>query len=122
MEAGSKPGFSTWALALVVPVVAAVVAVVTLSVTSDTSSSTTANEVTIKDFTFAPSPLRVKAGTTVTVANDDGTAHTFTADDGAFDTGRIDGGAHTTITIGTAGTYAYHCKIHSSMTGVIDAT
>lgn len=127
MQATARPQLPTWALALVVPVVAALVAVVTLNVTSDGSGSTGAaarngTEVIIKNFAFAPTPLRVKAGTTVTVANNDGTPHTLTADDGAFDTGRLDGDAQRRITIDTPGTYAYHCQIHTSMTGVIEAT
>src|SRR5436190_21145323 len=127
MEATSRTMPPTWALALVVPVVAAVVAVVTLTVTSDDSASNGAaarngTEVTIQNFAFSPTPLRVKAGSTVTVANQDHTAHTFTADDGAFDTGPIRSGTHTTITVGQPGRYAYHCEIHPFMTGRIEAT
>ena len=57
----------------------------------------------IKDFAFSPTPLQVKAGAALTVANDDGTAHTLTANDGAFDTGDLDGGAQPKITIGQPG-------------------
>lgn len=112
-----------------VPVVAVAVAVVTLNVTSDDSGNAgtgaaakNGTEVTIKNFAFSPTPLRVKAGATVTVANHDSTAHTLTADDGAFDTGWLDGGTQTKIAIDTPGKYAYHCDIHNSMTGVIEAT
>jgi plastocyanin len=126
MEANSRTTLPTWALALVVPVVAAVVAVVTLTVTSDDSGTSGAAKngtaVTIQNFAFSPTPLRVKAGTTVTVANQDHTAHTLTANDGAFDTGTIREGTHTTIAVGQPGTYAYHCEIHPFMTGRIEAT
>ena len=123
MEPTAPPALPTWALALVVPVVALVVAVVTLNVTSDSSGAgKNGTEVIIKNFAFSPTPLHVKAGATVTVANHDGTTHTFTADDGAFDTGRLDGGAQRTITIDSPGRYAYHCNIHNFMTGVIEAT
>jgi plastocyanin len=127
MEATARTRPPTWALALVVPVVAVVAAVVTLAVTSDDSgntgeAATQGTAVTIENFAFSPTPLRVKAGTTVTVANQDQTAHTLTADDGAFDTGTIDGGAHQTIVIGQPGRYAYHCEIHPFMTGRIEAT
>jgi plastocyanin len=70
---------------------------------------------------FSPSPLVVKAGAAVTVTNDDGTVHTLTADDGTFDTGNLDGGAKKTVTIDAPGTYAYHCNIHTYMTGTIEA-
>ena len=63
----------------------------------------------------------MKAGDTITVTNDDGTAHTLTADDGRFDTGNLAGGAAKTITVAAPGTYAYHCDIHNYMTGKIEA-
>ncbi len=76
----------------------------------------------IKNFAFSPTPLHVKAGTALIVANDDGTAHTLTADDGRFDTGDLDGGKQTKITIDKPGKYSYHCDIHNYMTGVIEAS
>src|SRR4051812_8488202 len=131
MERTSRAGLPTWALALIVPVLAVIVAIVTLNVTSDgsggssggsTGSAGTATAVVIKDFAFSPATLRVSAGATVAVTNDDGAAHTLTADDGTFDSGRLDGGQRATITIDEPGTYAYHCDIHNYMTGVIDAS
>ncbi len=127
MEGTSPPKVPTWALALIVPVLAAIVAIVTLNVTSDdtgspTISARTADAVVIKDFAFLPTPLRVTAGASVTVTNDDGAPHTLTADDGKFDTGNLEGGKQATITIDEPGTYAYHCDIHNYMTGVIEAS
>jgi plastocyanin len=129
MEATSRPKLPTWALALIVPLLAVVVAIVTLNVTSDNagsaatgSSAKDGTEVVIKNFAFSPTPLRVRAGATVTVINDDTTAHTLTADHGSFDTGRLDGGAQMKISIDKPGTYAYHCDIHNYMTGVIVAS
>jgi plastocyanin len=112
-------------LALVVPVVAVVAVVVTLNVTSEAqtaSSGPPGRTITIKDFAYAPTPLTVHAGATITVDNADRTAHTLTADDGRFDTRGLDAGAHATITIAAPGRYTYHCDIHPSMTGVVDAT
>lgn len=63
----------------------------------------------------------VKAGSTLTVTNDDETVHTLTADDKSFDTGDLDGGAKATVKIGAPGKYAYHCDIHNYMTGTIEA-
>ena len=51
----------------------------------------------------------------ITVRNDDTAAHTATADDGAFDV-KVDSGATATIEVDAAGTYAFHCTIHPSMT------
>jgi len=112
-----------------VPVVALVTVVVTLSATSDdtgaaatgTSAGAQGAAIAIKNFQFSPDPIVVKAGGSITVTNDDGTAHTLTADDGAFDTGNLDGSATTTITVASPGTYTYHCKIHTYMTGKIEA-
>jgi plastocyanin len=81
-----------------------------------------AGTVTIKNFKFSPSPLKVKAGPKVTVKNADSTTHTFTANKGAFDTGDIDSGSSATVTIKKPGTYAYHCEIHNFMKGTIKAS
>ena len=118
----------TLALALAVPLLALVTVLITLGATSDDSgSAVTAGgapkvaTIRIKNFQFSPDPLVVSAGTPVTVANADGTAHTVTAKDGAFDTGDLDGGATKTITIDAPGTYRYVCAIHNYMTGIIEA-
>ncbi|WP_127127841.1 cupredoxin family copper-binding protein [Georgenia sp. SYP-B2076] len=75
--------------------------------------------VQIKDFAFAPSPLTVAAGTTVTWTNQDRTAHTVTADDGSFDSGRIAPGATFQHTFAASGTVAYHCTIHPGMRATV---
>jgi plastocyanin len=71
------------------------------------------------NFSFQPPSLSVPVGTGVTFRNDDGEAHTFTADSGAFDSGVLSGGQSFNFTFGTAGTFTYHCNIHSSMRGTI---
>jgi plastocyanin len=76
----------------------------------------------IKNFSFSPTPLRAKAGATITVTNDDATDHTFTDGGGAFDTGHIAPGKSKTVTLTKAGAYHYHCNIHTFMTGEIDVT
>ena len=121
--------FPTWAIALVVPVIAAVAVVVTLTVTDGGDGGAVAagapatggDAVTIQNFEYSPDPLQVAVGTEVTVTNADGAAHTLTADDGSFDTGNLDGGATGTITITTPGRSTYFCDIHNYMTGVIEA-
>jgi len=81
-----------------------------------------ANTVTIKNFKFSPSPLKVKSGAKVTVKNADSATHTFTADKGAFNTGDIEAGSSATVSIKKPGTYAYHCSIHDFMKGTIKAS
>jgi plastocyanin len=75
--------------------------------------------VVIENFSFSPKRVSVGAGSTITVENEDQTAHTFTADDQAFDTGTLGGGRTSELTVERAGTYAYHCEIHPFMTGTL---
>ena len=78
-----------------------------------------AAQITIKgsSFTVAGS---VAAGSTVTVKNEDGFAHTVTADNGEFNTNNIDGGKTVTFTAPSkAGSYKFHCNIHSFMHGTL---
>jgi len=98
------------------------------SVASSTGASTTGATtptggptVSIKNFSFSPVPLKVGAAETITISNNDSTDHTFTDDGGAFDTGHIAPGTSKTVTITKVGTYNYHCNIHPSMKGVIQA-
>jgi plastocyanin len=93
---------------------------------SSASSQTTAGAsksagvvVTIQNFAFKSNP--VQAGQSFQVENKDSTEHTFTADDGAFD---VDVPAGKTVTVDgqTAGTYKYHCKIHSFMHGTLEVS
>jgi len=75
----------------------------------------------IEDFAFSPTLATVERGATVTVTNADGVTHTLTADDGSFDTGDLAAGSKT-ITLDEAGTFAYHCAIHTYMKGMIEVT
>jgi len=77
------------------------------------------NAVTIQNFSFGPATLEVPVGTTVTWTNKDSTNHTATADDGSFDSKAISTGQTFTQTFTTAGTFTYHCSIHTTMTGTI---
>jgi plastocyanin len=71
--------------------------------------------IVIQDFSFDV-PDEVPAGTTITVRNEDSTTHTVTADDGSFDV-EVEGGTTATFTSPSAGSYPFHCEIHSSMKG-----
>jgi len=78
-----------------------------------------ATAVDIKNFAFAPASASVAAGGKVTWTNSDTTAHTVTFDDGSADSGNLAAGATFDHTFATAGTFAYHCTIHSSMKGSV---
>jgi plastocyanin len=86
------------------------------SASSDAGS--TESTITIKDFAFT-TPDSVSPGATITVDNEDGTAHTVTSNDGdAFDDAASEG--TTTFTAPTKpGSYPFHCSIHPSMHGTL---
>jgi plastocyanin len=52
------------------------------------------------------------------VTNSDSTNHSMTANDGSFDTGVFSSGSKT-IQLPKAGTFMFHCRIHSFMTGTV---
>ena len=78
-----------------------------------------ANQITIKNFDFAPMTLTVKAGTTVTWKNLDGEPHTVTSDTGLFRSGGLDENDAFSFKFDKPGTYKYVCSIHPKMVGTI---
>ena len=79
------------------------------------------HELTIKGMAFSPKVLAVAVGDTVMVTNLDSAPHTATADGGAFDTPKLKKGESAEITITAAGSFPYHCAVHSGMKGEITA-
>jgi plastocyanin len=63
-----------------------------------------------------------KAGDTITVTNNDSVTHTVTSDDGSSFSVSINGGKTATFTAPAAGSYKFHCKIHSNMHGTLTVT
>lgn len=100
-----------------------------LACSSSTSSGTCSSQcVTIQDFSFSPSSMTIKVGSTVTWSNNGPSSHTTTSDNGTWDSGTLSppsggggygggsAGAIYQFTFHTAGTYTYHCKIHPPST------
>jgi plastocyanin len=84
----------------------------------DTGGGTVA--VTIEGFEFDAQP--VSAGSSFEVENRDSAEHTFTADDGDFDVD-VGGGESASVDApAEPGTYAFHCEIHTNMTGELEVT
>ncbi len=79
----------------------------------------THESVSIAGFAFSPATLTVPAGTTVTWTNNDATTHTVTSDTGAFNSSFLSPGATFSFTFTQAGTYKYHCSIHTYMTAEV---
>ncbi len=85
----------------------------------DTTPADSSAGMTISGSAFS-SPT-VTAGTEFTITNEDGVGHTVTDDGGSFSVD-VPANGTATLTIPTAGTYAIHCNIHSSMHGTINVT
>lgn len=90
--------------------------------TAPAPSASGAASATIADFSFAPATVTVSAGTTITWTNSGNAPHTVTADDGAFDSGSLASGGTFSQAFAAAGTFAYHCAIHSQMVGSVVVT
>jgi plastocyanin len=74
--------------------------------------------VAIAGSAYNPASVTVAKGGTVTWTNTDGTTHTVTFDAGP-DCGRMSQGATVSRTFADAGTFTYHCTIHSFMKGTV---
>jgi plastocyanin len=74
------------------------------------------------DFGFSPTALTVRVGTRVTFTNHGAATHTFTANGGLFNSGDVASGQSYAFTFMGAGTFAYHCQIHPSMTATLTVT
>jgi manganese oxidase len=75
--------------------------------------------VTMKDFAFSPSTIKVPVGATVKWKNDDSAAHTVTSTSKGFDSGNLDSGRSFTFTFTKSGSYGYVCTYHPNMTGMV---
>lgn len=75
---------------------------------------------TLTTTAYAPNPISVAVGGTVTWTNNDTTAHTSTSNNGAWSSGTIAPGGKFSTTFSTAGTFQYHCTIHPNMVGTVN--
>lgn len=122
---GSTPSTASTSTPTVAPTATATptVAPTATPTPTSTTAATTApgnggSSVSIANFAFSPQSLTVKVGTKVTWTNKDSLTHTVTADGGAFSQ-TVPPGSTFSFTFTKAGTYSYHCAIHTSMTATI---
>ena len=73
----------------------------------------------IQQYSFLPTELTVRPGTTVTWSNEDEAVHTVTAADKSWDSGRIPIGGTFSQTFSVPGNYEFVCSIHAAMKGTI---
>jgi plastocyanin len=70
---------------------------------------------------FAPVHVDVLAGDEVMWTNTSARVHTVNADDGSFDSDRVAIGGTYARSFDSPGKYAYHCTLHPTMRGEVDA-
>jgi plastocyanin len=77
--------------------------------------------VKIENFAFLPKELDVAVGATVTWQNADDVPHTATSKDDpqVFDSGPLDTDDKFSFTFSKPGKFAYYCKVHPHMQGVV---
>ena len=76
--------------------------------------------VSISNFAFSPSSIQVSVGDTVTWTNNQNVNHTVTSDQGSeLNSPSFGQGQTYKHVFMTAGTYPYHCSLHTSMKGSV---
>jgi len=75
--------------------------------------------VTIKNFTFSPATVTIKAGSSVTWTNRDNEPHTIVGDIARFRSGAVDTDESYSFKFDQPGTYHFACSLHPMMTGVV---
>lgn len=75
-------------------------------------------DVVVENYSFPP--ITVPPGASIRFIDRDAEPHTVTADDATFEIGPFDATTPGTLTVPTVpGKYAFHCKIHPTMHGVL---
>ena len=77
--------------------------------------TTPAANVSIQNFAFSPASVSIKVGQSVMWTNKDTAPHTATELSSVFDSGTLATNKSFSFTFHTAGTYTYHCLVHSMM-------
>lgn len=83
---------------------------VTVNIVGDTGSTA-----------YQPNPVQASAGDTIAFRNNGGTQHHIVFDDGSVDFGALNPGQTSQTVTLKAGSAKFHCTIHSSMVGAVNA-
>ena len=89
-----------------------------------TSASAATKSISMKNIAYNPETVTIHVGDKVTWTNNEtglyAPQHTATSDDGhTFDSGYLNPGQSYSVTFIKAGTFAFHCNVHSNMHGTI---
>jgi len=81
-------------------------------------------QINIQSFAFQPSTVSISLGDSVRWTNLDAVSHSATSDSGpgTFNSGLLSQNQSYTFQFTVAGTYRYHCMVHTSMIGRIMVT
>ena len=83
------------------------------------TEASSAQQISIENFTFSPQMLNVPVGATVTWINRDDVPHTIVGAGKRFKSAALDTDDKFSFTFTTAGEYPYFCGIHTHMIGKI---
>jgi len=83
------------------------------------ATGTGAVAVSIKDFEFAPAAITAKVGDLVLFTNAGAVPHNATLDAGGCATPNVQPGSSDGLRFTVAGSYPFHCSIHTQMKGTI---
>jgi plastocyanin len=73
----------------------------------------------MQNYSFVPKTIHVKAGSTLTIYNDDQLVHTVIADDGSFGSDYMGTGGSYSVKFDKPGTVPIHCSLHARMKATI---
>jgi plastocyanin len=73
----------------------------------------------LQNYLFVPNTIHVKAGSTLTIYNDDDIVHTIAADDGSFKSDFLGTGGSYTMKFDQPGQVPIHCTLHGRMRGMV---
>jgi plastocyanin len=76
-------------------------------------------KITIMDGSFSPTPVTVLQGTTVQWSNLGSHDHTSTSNEGFWSSPHITPGTSFSRALRDAGSFGYHCTIHTGMKGIV---
>ena len=91
----------------------------TPSPSGGTPVSIVAGATTMATSAYAPNPIAVTVGGTVTWTNNDSATHTSSDNSSTWDSGPIAPGGTFSRTFSSAGTFPYHCTLHPGMVGTV---